>query len=289
VQASRRLLIDTIRALTDFIDAITVVGAHAVHMWVQDVLGSIDMQATRDADVVVNPVFVTPDPKMLDIMAAIGVTPALPDRPGVFGYTAEMSLPLSARTTIDLIVPETYAGPGRRSARIQGHYHAAGRAVALELAIWDRQLRTISNIEDPADHVDAWVAGPAALLVAKAHKVHERLVRVSIRPDRLRPKDSGDIALLMLVSNPDNIAATMVYQASEHSEIAPVVKQAIIWLIEMYADPTSIVRHQAADALADRFEMSQINDGMDAWLTRFGNRVDQLSDDREISWNPPSD
>jgi len=32
VQSSRRLLIDTIRALADFGDAITVVGAHAVHV-----------------------------------------------------------------------------------------------------------------------------------------------------------------------------------------------------------------------------------------------------------------
>ena len=113
VQSSRKLLIDTIRALADFCDAITVIGAHAVHFWVVDALGPVDMQTTRDADVAINPVFVTPDPKLLDIMEGIGVTPALPDRPGVYGYSDESSLPLGERTTIDLIVPETYAGPGR--------------------------------------------------------------------------------------------------------------------------------------------------------------------------------
>ena len=51
VQQSRRLLIDTIRALADFSDGITVVGAHAVHVWVQNALGPVPMQATRDADI----------------------------------------------------------------------------------------------------------------------------------------------------------------------------------------------------------------------------------------------
>jgi hypothetical protein len=48
------------------------------------------MQTTRDADVAVNPVFVTSDPKLLDVMAGIGVEPALRDRPGVYGYAAAM-------------------------------------------------------------------------------------------------------------------------------------------------------------------------------------------------------
>jgi len=273
VQSSRRLLIDTIRALAGFGDAITVVGAHAVHVWAQDMLGPVDMQATRDADVVVNPVFVTPDPKLLDIMEGIGVTPALPDRPGVYSYADESSLPLGERTTIDLIVPEAYAGSGRRAARIAGQQHAASRAVGLELAVWDRHRRTLTAIDDPTDTVEAWVAGPAALLVAKAHKVHERLEQVTTRPDRLRPKDSGDIGLLMMVSDPAEVKNTMTTQSAAHPEIASVVSQAAHWLIDMYSDRTFILRHHAADALADRFDVSQVDTAMDAWLAKFSDRV----------------
>ena len=133
VQRSRRLLIDTLRTLANSRDAITVVGAHAVHVWVQDAWGPIDMQTTRDADLAINPVFVTPDPKLVDLMSGIGTAPTLPDRPGIYGYTTEMDLPLAERTTIDLIVPEVYAGPGRRAARMDGQQHAASRAVGLEL------------------------------------------------------------------------------------------------------------------------------------------------------------
>ncbi|MDR1189742.1 MAG: hypothetical protein LBK95_20195 [Bifidobacteriaceae bacterium] len=40
VRKSRRLLIDTMRALSEFGEAVTVVGAHAVHEWVQAASGS---------------------------------------------------------------------------------------------------------------------------------------------------------------------------------------------------------------------------------------------------------
>jgi len=277
VQSSRKLLIDTIRALADFGDAMTVVGAHAVHVWVQDVLGPVDMQATRDADVAVNPVFVTPNPKLLDIMQRIGVTPALPDRPGVYGYADESSLPLGERTTIDLIVPEAYAGSGRRAARIAGQQHAASRAVGLELAVWDRHRRTLTAIDDPTTKVEAWVAGPAALLVAKAHKVHERLEQVATRPDRLRPKDSGDVGLLMMVSNADDVAKVMITQSTEHPEIEPVVSQAARWLIEMYSDATSILRRHAADALADRFDSTQVDSVIEGWVAKFSAHVGEFT------------
>jgi hypothetical protein len=281
VQQSRRLLIDTIRALSDFSDSLTVIGAHAVHVWVQETLGAMPMQATRDADVAVNPVFVTPDPKLLHIMGSIGVEPALPDRPGVYGYTIENQLPLPERTTIDLIVPETYAGPGRRAARIAGQSHAASRATGLELAVWDRHRRTLTAIDNPADTVGTWVAGPAALLVAKAHKVHERLAQLATRPDRLRPKDSGDIALLMMASQPETVATIMIEQSTEHPEITTVVSNAARWLVEMYSDPSGVPRRHAADALADRFDETQVAETIEPWLTAFRETAAEL-----IATNP---
>ena len=276
VQRSRRLLIDTVRALGSFGDGITVIGAHAVHVWAQDTLGPIPMQATRDADVVINPVFVTPDPKLLDVMGGIGVKPALPDRPGVYGYVAEKDLPLAERTTIDLIVPEIYAGPGRRAARIAGQERAAGRATGLELAVWDRHLRTLAAVDHPDDTVEAWVAGPASLLVAKAHKVHERLTQLANRPDRLRPKDSGDIALLMMVSQPEAVSDVMAARSADHPEIVSVVAQAAQWLNGMYSDPSGIPRRHAADALADRFDDIQVADAIETWLAVFRNTSAKL-------------
>ena len=147
--------------------------------------------------------------------------------------------------------------------------HAASRAIGLELAVWDRHRRTLAAIDNPTETVDAWIAGPAALLVAKAHKVHERIAQITTRPDRLRPKDSGDVALLMMVTDPEDVAEAMVSLSAQHSEIAQVVAKAAAWLVEMYADQVSILRRHASDALADRFDEPQVVAAMDAWLTTF--------------------
>ncbi|MDR1151137.1 MAG: hypothetical protein LBK72_01440 [Bifidobacteriaceae bacterium] len=266
---SRRLLVDTIRALGPLGSAATVVGAHAVHLWVQDAWGPVAMEATRDADVVVNPVFIAADPKLVDLLAGIGVGPALPDRPGLYGYEAESSHPLTERTTVDVIVPEVYAGAGRRAARILGQRHAAGRALGLELAVWDRHAHTVSTLDEPTQSIGAFVAGPAALLVAKAHKVHERLAAYATRPARLRVKDSGDVALLMTVSDPTEVAETMEAQVSAHPETTGSVRAGSGYLTEPYGSHDAVPRIHAVQALAPRFDEAQVHETMDRWLGAF--------------------
>lgn len=267
--ASRRLLIDTIHALAEFGPSVTVVGAHAVHVWVERAWGAVEMEATRDGDVVLNPVLVAESPKLLELMEGIGTAPALPDRPGVYGYTSESELPFAERVTMDLIVPEAYAGAGRRAARIPGQSGAASRAVGLELALWDRHLMTLATVDDPPRSAEAYVAGPAALLIAKAHKVHERALQVHTRPDRLRPKDSGDIALLMMVASPFDVADTLATNIEDHPEIEQAVSDGAQYLIERYQPEDSIVRFHAADALAARFDEATVHEAVNTWITAF--------------------
>jgi hypothetical protein len=266
---SRRLLVHTIDALNDFNDAVTVIGAHAVHFWVERAWGPTEMEATRDGDLVIDPAFVTDDPKLIDMMTAAGVTPALPDRPGIYGFANETGLEWKQRTTVDLIVPETYAGAGRRAARIPGQRNAASRALGLELAVWDRTFTKITTIDEPIESVEAYVAGPAALLVAKAHKVHERMADFSTRPHRLKPKDSGDVALLMMVSDPATVAETMRAACDAHPEIADVVASAATWIIEMYGASTAIPYQQAIDSLIARFDDQEIISVLESWTIAF--------------------
>jgi len=268
---SRRLLIHTIQALGPFKDAVTVIGAHAVHVWVEKAWGPTMMEATRDGDIVLNPVFVTDNPKLIDLMASVGVVPALENRPGIYGFVEEARLDWQQRTTVDLIVPETYAGPGRRAARIAGQRHAASRAVGLELAVWDRALMTLTTVDELPESVDTYVAGPAALLTAKAHKVHERLADAVAHPDRLKPKDSGDVALLMMVSDPEEVARLMVDAANAHPEIRTVVADASTWLSDMYGETTAIPRQHAVDSLGTRFDETTITEAIDTWLGQFAN------------------
>lgn len=270
-ERSRRLLITTIIALGPYTDALTIVGAHAVHLWVQKKWGPIDMESTRDGDLVVDPVFVAEDPKILDLMASIGLEPARDERPGIYGYSTERDLPWEQRTTVDLLVPEGYAGKKGRTAKIAGQDKAATRAYGLELAVHDRVLTEISTIDaELMISAKAYVAGPAALLIAKAHKVYERLADLERRPDRLRPKDSGDIALLMMVTDGTEVAETMMTHAKAHAEIRKVVNEGAQHLIDMYSvQNATIVRDHMADSLAARFQEKDVLNGTDTWLGAF--------------------
>lgn len=62
---------------------------------------------------------------------------------------------------------------------------------------------------DPSDQrsLDARVAESAALLVAKAHKLHDRLA--SGRAARLDDKDAADVVRLMQTTRPEEISATL--------------------------------------------------------------------------------
>jgi len=112
--------------------------------------------------------------------------------------------------SIDLIVPEgASTGEGRRGARIPPHgKRAARRAVGLEAALVDHSPMTVAAL-DPADsrQVTVEVAGVAALLVAKAHKIRDRLD--TGRSDRLSDKDAADVYRIMQTARPAAVAETM--------------------------------------------------------------------------------
>ena len=85
-----------------------------------------------------------------------------------------------AIVTVDLLVPRALGGPGRRAARM-GESHGkrtAMKAHGLEAAVVDNQLTVLGALV-PADSrsFEIRVAGPAALLVSKIHKVAERRCR----------------------------------------------------------------------------------------------------------------
>ncbi len=108
---------------------------------------------------------------------------------------------------VDLIVPEGAAPPGgRRGARLGVHGNrAARRILGLEAALIDHSPREIMPL-DAADtrSITAEVAGPAALLVAKAHKLHDRVE--DDRSHRVKDKDASDVVRLMQTTTPSTLA-----------------------------------------------------------------------------------
>lgn len=268
---SRRLLVDTIRHLEPFRDSLTVIGAHAVFALVQDVIPELVMQSTNDADLAVNPAFVASRPEIIALMAEAGLEPASADRPGIYGYKSESGINQVERTTIDLIVPEAYAGAGRRAARITGQKDATTKAEGIELALHDRSLMTISPLPGDPDQetVEIMVAGHAALLAAKAYKIRDRIKQHSDRPHRLRPKDSIDIGLLMLTSKPAEVAETMRRVCAEHPEIESMGAIAADVIVSEYLrDASGIVREDLHEGI-QQLVGPDAAPTIDAWLRGF--------------------
>ena len=165
-------------------------------------------------------------------MRAAHFTPSLTE-PGIWLATAtidgeELTIP------IDLIVPEGVAPPGgRRGARLGPHGNrAARRAVGLEAALVDHSPMTVTALE-PSDTrpFDVEVAGVAALFIAKAHKIHDRLR--SNRPGRAEDKDAGDVYRLMQTTSPDHVA-TRLADLRKHVIAGPVTEAAIGYLVELF-------------------------------------------------------
>lgn len=209
--AARRVLLDALLALEAQADALIIAGAQAVYLHAGD--GDLTVAPfTTDADLAVNPQLLHGDPLLEAAMTGAGFQLALYDghvEPGIWTTAADVGGE-QLLVPVDLIVPEAAAtGGGRRGARLGVHgRRAARRAVGLEATLIDNGPMQIAPLE-PGDarSVTASVAGPAALLVSKAHKIHDRTQRA--RPGRIVDKDAADVLRLMQTTAPATVGATL--------------------------------------------------------------------------------
>lgn len=181
---ARGALLDALDALEPHLDAIVLVGAQAVYLHTSDTELAV-AEYTTDADLAVVPSDLADSPLISDALTARGFTPRV--HPG--GWLSPDGIYL------DVMVPDALAGPGTRGARLGAHgKRAARRAKGLEATLVDRERRTVAAF-DPADtrQRQIWIAGPTALIVAKLHKIGER---VSTN-DRVRDKDALDLYRLL--------------------------------------------------------------------------------------------
>jgi hypothetical protein len=134
------------------------------------------------------------------------------------------------------MVPDALSAGDRshRGGWIDPHSRTATRrAVGLGASVADNEVLPTFAL-DPSDKrtFNARVAGPAALLIAKGHKIHERLDR----PNRLNDNDAHDIYRL-LVATTDVPALAATFQRLLADPVSELVTQrAIDWLPSLFAD-----------------------------------------------------
>lgn len=210
--AARRVLLDALEDLQDHRDAIIIVGAQAVYLRTGDANVGV-AEYTTDGDLAVNSDRLASRPLLEEVMGrrfehAQGSGSAV--EPGIWTQTVDVG-GQQVKIPVDLIIPSGIAPPaGTRGARLGEHgKRAARKSSGIEVAIVDNDYLVVGAL-DPADtrRVEVPVAGPTAMLVAKAHKIGDRLARAD-RPDRLIDKDAADVYRLMQTTPPSVVNAVL--------------------------------------------------------------------------------
>ncbi|HYJ11083.1 MAG TPA: GSU2403 family nucleotidyltransferase fold protein [Polyangiaceae bacterium] len=197
------MLLDALDALGPHRDAIVLVGAQAVYQRVG--AGSLAVAPfTTDGDLAIDPAVLANIPPLEEALMASGFRPKTADSVGVWISTRPTAAGALAVVSVDLLVPASVSpGLGRRAARLPGHDQRAARIVkGLDGALVDADVMPIAALdEQDARSFAIRVAGPAALLVAKVHKIDERQ-----GTGRQSDKDALDVLRLLQGTETDDLA-----------------------------------------------------------------------------------
>lgn len=265
--ASRSALLDALDALGAHAANIVVIGAQAVYLRTTDVDLAL-AESTKDADLAVDSRGLADTPRIEEALTAAGFY-LDPDSGQPGAWRSPTGLP------VDLMVPEALAGPGasqRRGARLPPHDNRAmRRTTGLEAAVVDCAPLPIAALsQDDARVTVAQVAGHAGLIVAKLHKIGERVDT----PARLLDKDAHDLYRLFVAAS--NELAPSFLALLDDDISTNVTAQALDYLRRDFITPGAIgavMAGRAEQGVGDPEQVSQAVAAMAADL------LDQLHTD----------
>ncbi len=215
---ARRVLLDALEALGDHSGATVVVGAQAIYIRA----GEADLIVapyTTDGDLALDPDLLEEIPPLEEALIRAHFVPGGRDAVGVWLTHRDTPSKPDVQVQVDLLVPKAVSpGKGRRAARLPGHEPTAARIVrGLEGALVDLDVLTLTAL-DPDDErsLEAKVAGPAGLLVAKLHKIDERKGTA-----RANDKDALDVLRLLRGVSTEELAERMTRILTDERSAEP--------------------------------------------------------------------
>ena len=200
VIAARLVLLDALEAVGAQRGALILVGAQAVYLRTGPSTLAV-AEYTRDADLAIDTERIASDPKLDEALGAAGFVKG--DQPGTWTSTRRTSE--EEPVSVDFLVAHAVSGrPGKRAANVPGQPENSARQVrGLEGALVDNDVTRIGALSDDSRSFDLRVAGPAALIVAKVHKIVER-----VDTRRSRDKDALDIYRLLRSFEPSELGGS---------------------------------------------------------------------------------
>jgi hypothetical protein len=250
---ARRVLLDALEALGTHRDAVVVVGAQAIYLRV----GEADLAVaafTTDGDLGIEPTLLADKPALEAALETANLKAPTGSDVGRWSREVPLVDGTNAKVFIDLLVPRGISPTaGKRSAPLKGHHARAARAVVgLEGVVVDFDRMTVRAFEDERS-IEARVAGPAALLVAKIHKISERL-----GTGRQNDKDALDVLRLLRGTESEDLAER-VHRLQTDDRSGTVTTRALELLTTLFGRRSAEgvkMATRATESLADPAEIA---------------------------------
>ncbi|MGC5346960.1 hypothetical protein [Streptomyces sp. DT171] len=265
---ARRVLLDGLVALSPHLDALTVVGAQAVYLRTPEA-ALRNSPFTSDGDLSIDPALLEEESLLDESLLKAGFTLKKDNEPGLWERqetVGDQVVPVE----LDLLIPRQLSPKnGRRSAKVPPHGTMSARWIeGLEVAAVDRSPLPVKSL-DPADDrsITVNVAGPAALLVAKAFKITDRLSQSEKRPDRLTDKDAGDVLRIMMTTRARQVSDLFSVLRND-PRVGDVATDGLEKLRQLFGGRGTPGVEMAVKALAGSLEEDRVRTLAPAFITR---------------------
>ncbi len=251
---AREVLLDALDALRDHQTSIILVGAQAIYLHVGDADLSV-APYTTDGDLALDPHQLRRTPALEEALSKAGFRPKASDSVGVWLTQRQTLSHPRLEVAVDLLVLTAVSpGKGRRAAHLEGHSQTVARKVSgLEGALVDKGEKQISSfMQGSTRSCSLSVAGPAALLIAKAFKIQDRS-----DSSRANDKDALDVfRLLRGVSTEELTSRFRNIFADARSEAT--ARAGIGFLEQLFGSSLSLGSRMAARSLHGIVEQGEV-------------------------------
>ncbi|MFB6513664.1 hypothetical protein ACFCW4_31715 [Streptomyces virginiae] len=268
---ARRVLLDGLTVLQEHLPALTIVGAQAVYLRTPDVAIK-NAPFTSDGDLSIDPALLGKDPLLDKALEAAGFSLRYDNQPGLWERPEQVGDKI-VPVELDLLIPRQQAPQvGSRSAKVPPHGNMSARWInGLEAASVDRSPMVVGSL-DPDDprQITVNVAGLAALLVAKAFKISDRLD--DPKPHRRADKDAGDVLRIMMM--PAREVAASFAALVEDTRVADITVQGLVKLMKLFGTPSAPGVEMARKALLGDVPEERIRATAPAFMRRLATRLD---------------